>query len=1114
MKSIIIIFCTLIFCYAETDTTIISNGSQLCYKLHDYRIDSASIAVTYLQDKIFPDWSYDRDSNLLILSSPVDSGDTFTITYKKDYLKFPKKTFLYEKKYLSSSDTIYNIKKLTLTDLRNTEQLLLSGYKSFSVSADNQGSVNLEQGLDIRIGGYIRPGMELSAHLNDQGSSLEGETREISEFDLIYVQLKDPTFNVIAGDQYVNWMDKGLLSQQKKIKGISAAIDKKNIDIKAFGSLSGGSYVVQNIECKGGVQGPYYLKGKGENGYINPISGTIKIRLNGKELQEGEDFKVDYDFGFITLKNNRIVNDKDIIIAEYEYKMFNYQQVLAGLNTSIKSKDSSLRIQGSLWTDQDNKNNPIDITLSNREKEILQTSGDSLPLISTEAVVDPNDVPTKSVIYPLYKKIKDPNGRYIYEYKQYDPTKPKENTGYFQVWFTDVGEKNGEYEKDSTFNNDQFFYIYIYKGEARGRFSPIQKLPAPERKVSGELVGEYEKKYIQLKSHFAGENRDKNTFSSKDDKDNNSLASKNSLYLGDKDKKGIYFLSNYSYISKRFSREIISKYERLKNWNDTSSTSGSNVNIYDLTLGISPKSWFKTEMTYGQYLQDSLVKNEKISNTTMLHIGVARLNYTGTYFRHFQSDDLLNSRNDEIITSFELKDHSIDYSIRGEWNTSLSDHNFGQIENMITYNFFPLRLNETFSFISFRQGEKLISSKDTGYSILWEQSINFKPVSVWNFRGRTIYNKKLTKGESENKTLLLDIENNITYSNFYLLQQYSTNFEKASLFIQVPVFAGKGLGTYMYDPDLRQYVSRTPGDWFMEQREVFDQSSDQRVRKTKFIMNWSFQPSKKGKGILNDLSWEGNLYLDEHVDAEEKKMSSWFPGYKTINDYSNNKSNDEKVRYSDLSYRQAVNWLPKEHKELSLSLYISPALKKIRTYHENSLETGYDFNRRGNVLSLENKTKYLKLKHEDKSNNEMKFNDLNSEFNQKILIYNPFYLSLKENIGFADQENNLEEKLDLFHIDSSFYYQLSTGIRWESQKLGSAEIYYTFSDIPGKERLDYRIANGFQSGRSHVVTANVNIQASKYLQINCLYRGEVNKRNKFTENILSQILTMEAKVLF
>ncbi len=1114
MKPIIIILSTLIFCYADNDTTIISNGSQLNYTLNNNRIDSASIRITYLQNKIFPDWSYARDSSLLRLSSPVDSGDAFTISYKKDYLKFPKKTFLYEKRYLASSDSIYNMKNLKFTELRNTELLLLSGYKSFSVSADNQGSVNLEQGLDIRIGGYIRPGMELSAHLNDQGSSLEGETREISEFDMIYIQLKDPSFNVIAGDQYVNWMNSGILSQQKKIKGISATIDKKNIDIKVFGSLSGGSYVVQNIECKDGIQGPYYLKGKGENGYINPISGTIKVRLNGKELKEGEDFKVDYDFGYITLKNDRIVNEKDIIIAEYEYKMFNYQQILAGFNTSIKSKDSSLRIQGSLWTDLDNKNNPIDITISDREKGVLQNSGDSLPLMLSETEVDPKDVSKQNSYYPLYQKLTDINGRDFYEYKPYDPNKPKETSGYFEVWFTEVGENNGEYDKDSIIYKNQLFYFYKYKGVARGRFSPIQKLPAPERKVSGELIGELEKKYIQFRTQFAGENKDKNTFSSKDDKDNNSLASKNSLYLGNKDKKGIYFLTNYSYVSKRFSREIISKYDRLKNWNDTSSTSGSNVKVYDITLGISPKSWLKTEMTYGQFLQDSLVKNEKFSNSTMIKLGVARLNYNGSYFRHFQSEDLLNSRNDEVIASLELKDHSMDYLIREEWNTSVSDHNYGQIENRLTYNYLPLHFNESFSFISFRQGQKLLLSKDTGYSVLWEQSINFKPVSIWSFRGKTIYNQKINRGESENITLLLDLENNIAYNNFNLLQQYTTNFEKASSYIQVPVYVGNGLGTYMYDPNLKQFVSRTPGDWFMEQKEVFDQSSDQRVRKTKFIINWSFQPSKQKKGILNDLFWEGNLFLEEHVDAEENKVSSWFPGYKTIDNYSNNKKDDEKVKYSDLSYRQAVNWLPKKNKELSLLLYFYPALKKIRGYHENSLETGYDFNRTGKILSLENITKYLQLKHEDKQNIDMKFNDLNSEFNQKILIFNPFYLSLKENIGFTDQKDTLSHNLNLFNNDSSFYYQLSTGIRWEPQKLGSAEIYYTFSDIPEKERMDYRIANGFQSGRSHVVTANVNIQASKYLQINCLYRGEVNKRGKFTENNFNQNLTMEAKVLF
>ena len=160
------------------------------------------------------------------------------------YYGLPKIYSLYPKIRLRARDTLEEKteKKYSVSLLNQSENLNVSGYKSISVAAGNLGQISLEQGLDVQIGGELRPGTELKAHFSDQGSTLDGVTREISEFDMIYVTLSDPKFDILAGDQYINWPMQGILSGQKKIKGLSVSVHPGLFSMGAFGALSGGNF--------------------------------------------------------------------------------------------------------------------------------------------------------------------------------------------------------------------------------------------------------------------------------------------------------------------------------------------------------------------------------------------------------------------------------------------------------------------------------------------------------------------------------------------------------------------------------------------------------------------------------------------------------------------------------------------------------------------------------------------------------------------------------------------------------------------------------------------------------------------------------------------------------
>ena len=1118
IKKILIFTLYAFICFSQKDTSIFLNANKTIFFLNDKKIDSASIIVTSASNIEIPSWIYEKYNNSIVFDSPLDSGTRINISYSKNYLNFPKKLFIYEKKYTASIDSLQIPKKNNLIDLRNSEQLAISGFKSLSVSADNNGSLNLEQGLDIRIGGDIRPGTVLSAHLNDQGSSLEGSTREISDFDLIYIRLSDPNYNIVAGDQYVNWINDGFLNQQKKIKGISASISKKNFDIKTFGALSGGSVVVQNITCKEGVQGPYFLKGKGENGYISPISGTVNLKINGNELKEVVDYTVDYDLGSITFKNKRVIRNDDLIRAEYQYKLYDYQKILAGLSAGFNTNDSSIVVNGSLWTDLDNKNNPIDLILNDSEKETLKKSGDSLPFVSTEIAVNPKDVSSYSQIYPLYKKLLDPGGKVKYVYTQFDPLRPQDCNDFYLVWFVDVGENKGEYIKDSIVSSQNIYETYAYSGFGSGRYLPIRSLPAPERIVTGELSGKYQKKNLIIKTQFAGENFDKNTFSSKDDKKDNSSAIKGSFLLGSKANNNLAWLSgSYDYISRDFSREIMTKYEMLNYWNDTSYLKEKKSRLfYELSLGVSPVQWINSEFTYGENRNDLRLNTYKISNKSNINFGKFNLYYNGSFFKHYDFTSIKNSRKELFRTTFQLQNHLTEFLFKEEWNKYIKNISSGLIESKLSYTYSPLNLSQIVSYTSYRKGKSQIYCSDTGYNILWEQSINCNPNLHWNFKANSLYNRNITDNEAKKVTLLVNLENSIELKNLSLQQQYSTNFEKASSFLQVPVYVGKGLGSFMYDSILKEFIVHTPGDWFMQEKELYDQTSDLRIRKTEFSFRWTYHPPSTIKGIIADLKWDGNLLLDEYVDADEKKISSWLPGFYTLKNLDDSAANKQKVKYANLSYRQEIEWRPNQSKDILLSFYIVPSMKKIRTYLESEIKTGLKINRIGKRLILVDETRLNSVVHND--NNEyqdIKYKDLNNEMTEKYYILKSTNIYLKECLGMAYQIKNLRNKLSLFENSDNFYYQLSLGIQWQPISLGSADLSYTFSNVPYMDNRDYRIANGYQSGISHVISGDINLQVSKNLQLNCFYRGELNDNKKTPiDKIYNQILSLEAKVLF
>ncbi|MBN1130177.1 MAG: hypothetical protein JXA71_14390, partial [Chitinispirillaceae bacterium] len=867
------IFIILLFVFfparaTQVDTTITGNGGPGPYYLGSSFIDTSTLSITMPDSSPVPQWTFVSDHNALLFSEPLDSGAAVRVSFSSAFYGVPKIFSLYPKTWLDLHDTAGTFDTTARTAGMQThdDNLTVSGYKSFGMSLGSLGQVNLEQGLDVRIGGDLKPGTSVAAHLSDQGSSLDGTTREISDFDMIYLALKDPSYGAVAGDQYAAWPFSGLVSGRKKIKGLSVTItpEKTRLSAGAFGALSGGNVTIESKQGRTGVQGPYYLSGKGEQDFIQPVSGTVRVRLNGRDLDEGadRDFIVDYELGTITFTPKRPIKNEDLLRFEYEYKLFNYQRTLAGGSAGIAGTDSQFSVLGVFWSENDNKNHPLDLILTPADLQALAVAGDRIPEASTARPVHPNDVARESQLYALYKK-RLVDGDSLFVYTPFDVTAPDSVAGFYYVWFRALSPgESGRYRVAFT---DHRGSIYDTCAPALATHTDRSPITAAGARRTGEIQAALSLPWLSAKLNIAGQDLDRNLFSSLDDDNNRASATALSFTAGSQrqDKRSAWLSGTHRFTSKRFDAEVITAHERKELWNDTRLSLGRvERQLWDATAGVTPLAHFQTSLSYGQELSSNMLVTDKLvpSARYRLYDDRLSLDYTGSFFRHLAEGEKGSGQREYGSATLALPKNALGLLYRDEWRCDTSGNGSGLYEGAVTWEFEPLRLRQKLSYLSKRKStpERFVSI-DTGYAARWEQSVDHAILASWRLSGSSAFDRTVDRTAGRTTTMLIDLTSDIEpRSRFFSSRQhYRASSEIASSFIQVPVYAGKGMGTHVYDSARKEYVPYVPGDYFLQQQEVYDSSSNLHVRKSTIDISWSFEPPAPLPGILNDLSWQG-----------------------------------------------------------------------------------------------------------------------------------------------------------------------------------------------------------------------------------------------------------------
>jgi len=590
----------------QLDSLSIIPGTISVKKNNLEALDSSSFTIDYV--------------NALLILSPSGGRkgeDSITIFYKVFPYLFSQK---YQHKDLSKIQNnqygepyVYTYDKKNDVDFFKTEGLTKSGSISRGISFGNNQDVVLNSNLNLQLSGKLSDNMDILLAATDQNIPIqpEGNTQQIQEFDKVFIQIgiKDlPTkgkTTVTAGDFQITKPNGYFMNFNKKLQGLcfdSKILNPKSqiLNVKASMAVSKGKFARNiSVESSNGNtfngqkqernQGPYKLRGAENEQFIIVLAGTETVYLDGQLLARGQenDYTIDYNTAEIVFTPKNLITKDKRISVEFQYSDKNYARSLIHAGTEYDSKKVKARIN--IFSEQDNKNKPLQQELSDPQKLLLASVGDtlqnalwpsadSIPFNNTEVLYDKMDSTTGTFTYTMY----------IYS--------TDSSKAHYRMSFSYVGLNKGNYLLQQSAANGKVYKWVLpdtITGIPNGSYEPVVLLLAPKQKQMITVGAEFILgKNSKLSFEGAGSKNDINTFSTLEKANDDGFAGKlmwdNNIPIihGTSDTgqvKDIWKILtnvNYEYVQKTFSPiERFRHVEFERDWNrgSTAQTDGQHI---------------------------------------------------------------------------------------------------------------------------------------------------------------------------------------------------------------------------------------------------------------------------------------------------------------------------------------------------------------------------------------------------------------------------------------------------------------------------------------------------------------------------------------------------------
>ena len=442
-------------------------------------ITESTIAV--FADSIpIQDFNYDRTNKLL--SVRIDSGEyrPAMLIVRYSYLPFSLERSYSLRSIVFKPDTGKNTPKISV--LQHDEafgnifgpELSKSGSISRGFTVGSNRDFTLSSGFRLQMAGKLSSDVEILAALTDENTPIQpqGNTQTLQEIDNVFVEIKSPAYIATLGDFQFTSSQSEFASVNRKLQGARLGAEYKTITpiTQTFlvGATSRGKYHSNQIQGIEGVQGPYRLTGKNNERNIIVIAGSERVFVDGIEMVRGDnnDYAIDYGSAELTFSTRRLITGSSRIVVDFEYSDRQFTRNFIGAGASTKfDGDMSLRVQ--YYREGDDQDSPIDISLSESDKEILRQNGNSSASKSGAVFVGKDSLGIGRGNYSAVDTVIGSQSFRFFRFNQND------TNSVYNVAFSSVGSGNGDYIR-------QGIGRYKFVGIRQGEYLPIVILPSAQ----------------------------------------------------------------------------------------------------------------------------------------------------------------------------------------------------------------------------------------------------------------------------------------------------------------------------------------------------------------------------------------------------------------------------------------------------------------------------------------------------------------------------------------------------------------------------------------------------------------------------------------------------------
>lgn len=450
------------------------------------------------------------------------------------------------------------------------------------LSFGNNQDVVLNSSLNLQLSGNITNEIEITAALTDNNIPIqpEGNTQQIQEFDKVFIQVGSKNHQVVLGDYDAQSFNRYFMRFYKRLQGISyrgniplrdTLTNSYTLKTNTNLAIARGKFTRNQLNVTEGNQGPYRLRGADNELLIIVMAGTERVFINGELKTRGadRDYVIDYNVGEITFMPSVIITRDTRIFVEFEYAVQNYfRTILYSANDFVIN--NKLKFNLNFYSEQDNKNQPINAEFTPEQKTLLREVGDDLD----NAIFSGAKIEEFDVSKVLYKVVDTVSNGFTYDSVFVYSTNP--DSAFYRVLFSDVGFGNGNYIRaPSAANGTVFTWVAPdIAGNKNGSYEPITVLITPKREqlVTGGM--EYTDEKNKLMIDLGLSNDDLNTFSEIGDGNNIGVASRMNyerrFYLNNSEKKDYYIAATgfYEFTNRNFNPlERFRPVEFNRDWN-------------------------------------------------------------------------------------------------------------------------------------------------------------------------------------------------------------------------------------------------------------------------------------------------------------------------------------------------------------------------------------------------------------------------------------------------------------------------------------------------------------------------------------------------------------------